>query len=509
KKYLERLDEIAKKGLDRIYDFQHSDGGWGWWKEGESDHYMTAYVIWGLTLAHEAGLDPRVDVAERGAQWLDLELVEEEENYDRQAWMLHALAVYRASFPARVNQPIPEHQAKALDNLWKNRDRLNAYTRALLTLAANAYGDKEKAQTLIQNLANGVKKDNAPDTSILVKEGVSSNESVIGTAHWGEDGVYWRWSDGGVEATAFALRAMMAVDPKNPLVEPTMNWLVKNRRGAQWSNTRDTAIVVLAMNDYLRASGELSADVEYELSVNGNSVASKKITAADVLNAPSLFPIDLKNIKDGANEIRIVRRGGESPIYFSAAARFFSLEEPIKAAGNEIFVRRTYYKISNKPTLLKGFVSERSRLRDGGKIASGDRVETLITVETKNNYEYLLFEDLKPAGLEATQIQSGQSLNAAELKSKSLDERLGAGEKDTGLRDPGDYTGRTRWVYQELRDRKVALFLDKLPQGVWEMRYEMRAEAPGEFHALPVIGHAMYVPEIRCNGEEMRVKVVE
>ncbi|MBI3737338.1 hypothetical protein HY256_12605, partial [Candidatus Sumerlaeota bacterium] len=89
------------------------------------------------------------------------------------------------------------------------------------------------------------------------------------------------------------------------------------------------------------------------------------------------------------------------------------------------------------------------------------------------------------------------------------DERLGAGEKDTGLRDPGDYTGRTRWVYQELRDRKVALFLDKLPQGVWEMRYEMRAEAPGEFHALPVIGHAMYVPEIRCNGEEMRVKVVE
>ena len=27
-----------------------------------------------------------------------------------------------------------------------------------------------------------------------------------------------------------------------------------------------------------------------------------------------------------------------------------------------------------------------------------------------------------------------------------------------------DFTGRSRWVYQELRDRKVALFVDKLPE---------------------------------------------
>ena len=81
-------------------------------------------------------------------------------------------------------------------------------------------------------------------------------------------------------------------------------------------------------------------------------------------------------------------------------------------------------------------------------------------------------------------------------------------------RDGGDdasshFTERTRWVYQELRDRKVALFIDKLPEGLWEIRYELRAEVPGEFHALPVLGHAMYVPEIRCNGEEQRVCVLD
>jgi uncharacterized protein YfaS (alpha-2-macroglobulin family) len=58
-----------------------------------------------------------------------------------------------------------------------------------------------------------------------------------------------------------------------------------------------------------------------------------------------------------------------------------------------------------------------------------------------------------------------------------------------------------------LRDRKVALFIDKLPEGIWEMRYDLRAEVPGVFHALPVMGHAMYVPEIRCNGTEVRITV--
>jgi uncharacterized protein YfaS (alpha-2-macroglobulin family) len=41
------------------------------------------------------------------------------------------------------------------------------------------------------------------------------------------------------------------------------------------------------------------------------------------------------------------------------------------------------------------------------------------------------------------------------------------------------------------------------------MRYDLRAEVPGRFHALPLEAHAMYVPEIRGNGAELRVEVLE
>jgi uncharacterized protein YfaS (alpha-2-macroglobulin family) len=500
---LRELEGITKMSLERLYDFQHPDGGWGWWKEGDSDHFMTAYVVWGMTLARQAGIEVKSDALQRAVVYLDKELIEEENGYDGQAWMLHALAVHHAVTKGAQGEKL---KAVAFNNLYRNREKLNAYTRALLALAAHHLGYDAEAKILVQNLQNGVKIDSQPDTSIVQRGAQSSDPSVIGTAHWGEDGVYWRWSDGGVEATSFVLRALLAIDPKNKLIEPVMNWLVKNRRGAQWSNTRDTAIVVLTLNDYLRTSGELQPTIGYQLLVNGSAVTTKQITPAEALSAPSRFAIPRELIRDGQNEVTIVRKNGAGPLYFSAEAEFFSLEEPLKPAGNEIFVRRQYFKLVNHPTLLKGVVSERVPLNDGETVKSGDRVDVVLTVEAKNNYEYLLFEDLKPAGLEAVQLRSGGNLYIRELKSGALNDKSAA---LMNFKSSTDFTGRSRWVYQELRDRKVALFIDRLPEGVWQLSYELRAEALGAFHALPVLGHAMYVPEIRTNGAEARIRVVD
>ena len=49
------LDDKVRKGLDRLYAYQHDDGGWGWWKDDKSDPFMTAYVVDGLTMASRAG----------------------------------------------------------------------------------------------------------------------------------------------------------------------------------------------------------------------------------------------------------------------------------------------------------------------------------------------------------------------------------------------------------------------------------------------------------------------
>src|SRR5436309_11478249 len=109
------------------------------------------------------------------------------------------------------------------------------------------------------------------------------------------------------------------------------------------------------MNDYLRVSGELKPELEYELQVNGHLIASRKVSGNEVLAAPSRYEIDRQFIRNGANDIHIMRKSGGGPIYFAAEAKFFSLEEPIPPAGTEIYVRREYYKMVPHPTLLKGY----------------------------------------------------------------------------------------------------------------------------------------------------------
>ena len=503
KKDLVKLDDMVRAGLDRLYDFQHDDGGWGWWKQGESDHFMTAYVVWGLGIARDAGVNIRDGALHRGIGFLDAEIIEQEENPDIQAFMLHALT---ASAKPGGGSARSRTRMAAFDNLWSRRDSLNAYSRALLALAAHHLGDAERALALARNLANGVKRDDAPDASVLLKGSQGRAAETMGTAHWGEDGLWWRWSEGGVEATAFALRALLAIDPENALVEPVTTWLIRNRRGAQWSNTRDTAMVVLAMTDYLRASGELAADLDYTIDVNGKRIVQRRIGPADVLSAPSGYVVDPSLLRDGANQIRIARSGGSGRgrgtgrLYFAAEAVFFSTEEPVTAAGSGLFIRRNFYKQVGRPTLLKGTIYHGEPLADGGSVTSGERVDVVLTFEAKNHYEYIVLEDLKAAGLEAVEVRSGEAIYAREI-------RASAQGRDPASREPQDYTGRSRWVHQELRDRKVALFLDKLPEGIWEIRYELRAEVPGSFHALPAMAHAMYVPEIRGNSGEMRVTV--
>ena len=450
----EKIDDVAAASTARLYDFQHPDGGWGWWKQGDSDDFMTAYVVWGFAVAKEGGLEVDDKAVNGAVQYLDRRLVGEEDSGERQAWMLHAIGAWRA---ATHDMKVPAEERKAIENVWRRRERLSSYSRALFALAAHDFGDSEKTAVLVRNLEDGVKIDRGAE---------SDAKETMATARWGAAHFWWHWYDGPVESTAFALQALVRIDPQNKLIEPAMNWLVKNRRGAQWNNTRDTAIAVLALNDYLTASGELQSDATWDVTVNGVPVSSTSIAAALVRDD---------------NVIRIHRTSGKA-LYFAVEGRFVSLEEPVKAAGNEIFVKREYVRLAPKPTLLKGLAYDRVPLADGGAVDSGDRVEVVVTIESKNDYEYLLFEDLKPAGLEAVSLRSGEPLFATS-------------------------GNRSAWVYQELRDRKVALFIDHLPQGTWELRYTLRAEVPGTFHALPILGQAMYVPEIHANGDEARVVV--
>jgi uncharacterized protein YfaS (alpha-2-macroglobulin family) len=117
-------------------------------------------------------------------------------------------------------------------------------------------------------------------------------------------------------------------------------------------------------------------------------------------------------------------------------------------------------------------------LENLSQVVSGDLLEIELEIASKNDYEYILFEDWKAAGLEPVAVQSGYTANG-----------LGA--------------------YMELRDDRVVFFLRQLARGNHSIAYRMRAEIPGIFSALPTQASAMYAPELRGNADEIKLKIAD
>jgi len=101
-----------------------------------------------------------------------------------------------------------------------------------------------------------------------------------------------------------------------------------------------------------------------------------------------------------------------------------------------------------------------------------------MEIDSKNDYEYLLFEDFKPAGFEPILVRSG-------------------------------YNGNDMGAYMELRDERVCFFARTVARGKHSVSYRMRAEIPGQFSALPARGSAMYAPELKGNSDEIKLKIVD
>lgn len=110
--------------------------------------------------------------------------------------------------------------------------------------------------------------------------------------------------------------------------------------------------------------------------------------------------------------------------------------------------------------------STREELPNLAGLKSGDLVEIELEIDSKNDYEYVMFEDFKAAGFEPVDLRSG-------------------------------YTGNSLGVYVELRDNRVTFFTRWLPRGKHSVSYRLRAEIPGQFSALPATASAMYAPELR------------
>ncbi|MEZ5942823.1 MAG: MG2 domain-containing protein [Planctomycetaceae bacterium] len=489
------VQAMVKKGVNDLTAMQNSDGGWGWFS-GYNEHsypHTTAVVVHGLQLAEQNKVALVPDVLPKGLAWLEayqakqVELLKEAEF--RATLKGEALRKRNRPYKTRVDDTDAlvfmilcesdklNESMKAY--LFRDRLSLSLYSQALVGLAMHEIGDADKRDQIIRNIDQFLTVDDANQTAFLDLPGGN-----------------WYWYGSNIEANAFYLKLLTRVNPEDPKVAGLVKYLINNRRhGTYWHNTRDTAYCIEALAEYFVASGESQPNLLVEVYFDGELKKSVEITPEVLFTFDNTFVLSGNELASGRHKVELRTRSLDgsktSPVYFNLYQTDFSTEDFLTSAGLEIAVQRKFYKLVQRKDATDTVRGQRGQAIDQqvlkydrvelpnlSAIESGDLIEVELEIDSKNDYEYLVFEDFKAAGCEPVDVRSG-------------------------------YIAEAHGAYVEFRDEKVAFFFRTLARGKHSVSYRLRAEVPGEFSALPTQGAAMYAPELRANSDEMRVKIGE
>jgi uncharacterized protein YfaS (alpha-2-macroglobulin family) len=472
--------EMERAGIAKLRDQQNPDGGWGWFSAyGNSSYpHTTAVVMHGLLLARDNGATIPNDMIERGLAWLAKHEETEADkiaNWEKRKKNTKQKADSMDALVRRVLGEGGKDHAQMLGFLFRDRNDLPVYAKALVGLEFHRTKDNGKRDDIIRNIRQFLKTDEENQTAYL---------------DLGNSGYWWYWYGSEFEAQAWFLKLLSAAEPESPDTRGLVKYLINNRSHATyWNSTRDTAYCIEAIGDFLKATKEGEPNLTVEVVFDGKVLKTVEITKDNLFTFDSTAIVAGDILTTGKHTVEL-RKKGDGPLYANAYVEYFTLEDFITKAGLEVKVDRTYYKLVPETKVIdavdsKGHVIDQKRskynrvlLKSGDEVKSGDLIEVELGIDSKNDYEYLLFEDWKAAGMEPVEVRSGYNPNG-----------LGA--------------------YMELRDEKVSMFVQNLPRGRHNLSYRLRAEIPGKFSALPTKAEAMYAPELRANSDEMKIRIGE
>jgi uncharacterized protein YfaS (alpha-2-macroglobulin family) len=440
-----KANAFIKAGTAKVIRHQQGDGHFSLWPQSQTYPHLTAYALWGLTLAQQSGEQVPAEVFDNGTralgQWATTNGVKPDGDGAVLAMGAYVMAL-RGSPDASLNA-----------RLYAVRSGLPKWGQAFLLRALHkAKSDPAQLAEMKKLVVAGVTVDG---TKALVHEAGK------------EDQYHYMSSD--IRATAMTLAALLEVDPQSTQLDKLAAGLkaARNKAG-DWVSTQETLWSLVALSDYGKAKGS-SGDTTAVIKLGGKVISSRKITGAEIAKL----------------ELAVSKLTGDQ------------LELSVDG-GAHVSVRVREARVDALKTIENGFALKRTYLDAKGNVASsfkaGDMVTVKIEVTAKEAQQWVALVDPIPAGFEVVnpKLAGGESNNKPATT-------------DPWARRWGYVT----WDHQELRDDRVQWFADKMSAGSYSMTYQARATIDGVFSAMPATVEAMYQPDVRARTARELVTVTK
>jgi len=465
-----RLNRTLNQGITRLKARQNPDFGWGWWQGGESDPYITAYVLFGLSRARSAGIDIPIEIVQGAVNYLtgtpvegsdQLPVIETITDLDRLTFIQYSLSSVGEADIDQVNQ------------LYQQRNQLNPWAQSLLALTLESLiADNDQARTILSEL----------ETSAI---------RSASSAHWdfisGEDSLLFAQSNmhTTLSNTAVVLYALAQRDPGSPLVTDTIRYLMAHR-GAEgaWSSTYTTTWILLALNEVMKGTGELGGDFTFDAVLNQNPIAEGQASGVDQLNPVTVQIPGQRLYSEYPNSLVIRRDAGQGRLYYSTSLKAYQFADQVTTLSQGLSIEKAFCQY---PASADNLEQECTPIDSA---QAGERVKVKISLILPNDIYYLAVEDFIPAGSEILDTRLLTSEQGLE------------GEPEAVVTyDPSQpfSKGWGWWLFnpEQIYDDHITWTANYLPAGSYQLTYTITALQAGEYQVIPAKAWQLYFPEVQ------------
>jgi hypothetical protein len=360
---MKKLPGCVEAGIKRLIELQQRDGGWAWQGSGQSHEMMTPYALYGLIEAERAGYSISSEKAiPMGLARLRkyIENMGEAQSADR----IYCMAVYS------LRHDLDDEWWRFIERQAEDKT-LSDYSLAMsLEMAVRLVRTK-----LADRLAAQLRERAAIDD---------------GKASWRTAG-FSRWGDDPFEITAMAMRALVAYDKDDPLIPKVVAFFTATKRGDRWNSTKDTAMIVYAMCDYLERLREDSPDAGM-VTVRIND--SEPIAVAiDGKNESRKLAVPAKLLRPGKNVIHFEK--SPAGMMVRATLRFTHSGKNVAALDHGLQVTRQLWLLDDQGKAVR-------EVKSGDTVPQGAYLLSAVQVVSAapQDVRFLLVESSLPAGAE-------------------------------------------------------------------------------------------------------------
>lgn len=462
----ENLQKVLDKSLNKLLNNQLPSGGWDWYGHRYYSPYITDHIIAGFYKLQRMGIavpnaGRMLDKATRAADR------HQEERY--QAYLKRLEKDPKATFYFS-EEDIHYLYARSFapfDSTWLSKPYVqNLTTRMMEDLEKSTFTRQAEMALILHRAGRQAEAKTIMET--VRQQSVMNREKGM---YWRKEysGHYYRWYEAPIERQALLIEAFNEISPRESELTAMKQWLLMQKEGNSWSNTKATAEAVYAL--LLGAPANLLQPATTVITVGGEEITATEVARAEAGTGYLQRVWDPEEMSPRLADIE-VHTDGTHPTFGAAYWQYLEVPDKVEAAGSGLSVRRTLY---HQPAAGDGKTA--APVTADNPIRLGERITVKIVVTSDRDLEYVQVKDPRAAAFEPINIH----------------ERNG-------------WQGGVWWV-ESPRDANNSFFFSRFPQGTIVLEYDVFAVQSGDFSAGATTVECMYAPEWRAQGAGMRVTV--